>query len=95
MPSVILTRKNFFLLQAINDNIENLISSGLIKFWHDKHLYGYRKRIVSQKDPKVLNFEHLSGCFQLLIGGCLIGLVVFFGECVLMKWKGLKYEGKL
>ena len=94
MPSVIFTRKNFFLLQAINDHIDNLLSSGLIKFWHDKHLYGYRKRMVSEKDPKVLNFEHLSGCFQLLGGGCLISLVVFLMEFVVIKWQDRKLRGK-
>ncbi|KAL7017007.1 hypothetical protein ACKWTF_010225 [Chironomus riparius] len=94
MPSVILTRKNFYLLQAINDHIDSLTSSGLIKFWHDKQLYGYRKRNVSEKDPKILNFEHLSGCFQLLGGGCLISLVVFLMEFVLMKWKRRMNGGK-
>lgn len=87
MSTVIFTVKNFYLLAEINDHIDQLVAAGLVKFWHDKMLYGKYVKRHKTKEPKVLSFDHLLGCFQLWGAGCLMSLVVFLMEVALSKWK--------
>lgn len=76
---VIYTRKNFYLLGALNEKIEEIKSSGLLQYWHYK-----RKAILEpanvEKLPKVLTLEKLSGCFEIWAFGLCIGFLSFVIE---------------
>lgn len=79
--SVIYTRKDFYLVPAFNEIIENLKSSGLIKIWHERSI-NLKPKIREPDFPQQLRIEHLSGCFEIFGVGLLISLVVFIAECV-------------
>jgi hypothetical protein len=80
MPVVMYARKQFFLLPEINEQIKLLNANGLIRYWHDSSV-DRRKLMTSETaHPKVLKFHSMIGCFQILIFGCLVSLVVFIIE---------------
>lgn len=87
LPSVIYAKKNFYLLQAIDEVIEILSCAGLIEFWHNKYI---DKRFLNIRDPpfpKRLGLHHLSGCFLILSYGLGLSFAVFLGELFLSKFK--------
>lgn len=76
IPVVIYTKKNFFLLDALNEKIMILKASGLIKYWR----YPESLAINELKGPKVLMLSQLLGCFYILLIGVFISFVAFIGE---------------
>lgn len=77
VPVVIFTRKNFFLLEAINEKISIIQAAGLIEYWHSQSV---DQRFLNAQIPteaKMLTCQHLSGCFILLTGGLFAAFVVF------------------
>jgi hypothetical protein len=81
VPVVIYTKKDFYLLDVINEKIEDLKASGLIEYW----LLIAMNRKVKEKDlnePKVLSIQRLIGCFQILLFGYFLSLFVFIVEKV-------------
>jgi hypothetical protein len=81
---VIYTKKNFFLLDAMNEKIEQLKAAGLIEFWLFQEI---DKNIINVKEavqPKVLSLQHLSGCFQILLFGLVFSAVVFMIELLVI-----------
>jgi hypothetical protein len=80
IPLVIYCRKNFYLLDEINEKIEFLKASGLINFWHSQNI---RKRFLTVNNlnlPKILNIKQLSGCFHIVLLGTFVSFVVFLLE---------------
>lgn len=87
LPVVIYTRKNFYLLEAMNEKIEIFKSAGLIEFWLFKDI---DKRFLNEKEiihPKVLTLQHLSGCFWLLVFGIFLSISVLIIEFVTSKYR--------
>jgi hypothetical protein len=86
IPSVIYTRKNFYLVKAMDDMIENLKSAGLIEYWY---LQSFSKKISKKMtdDRKKLSFSHLSGCFQIWVGGCFVSFLGLIGELIVKSWR--------
>lgn len=85
IPSVIYANKNFFLIDTLNDKIQDLKSSGLIEFWKRKV---FVKNYKKQKDllpTPVINLTHLSGCFQFCVYCICVCLLVFIGEIISSK----------
>lgn len=80
-------RKNFFLIPKINGVVRNLVSAGLIDHWH----YNYIERKISKPDqdagPKVMTMIHLIGSFEVLAGGCAIGILCFLAELICHRFK--------
>lgn len=64
-PSVIYTRKNFFLGDNMNDVIEQLKTSGLIDYWQAQSFS--ERKLSDQRQPEVIKFEHVEGPFQFLV----------------------------
>lgn len=89
IPIVIYTKKNFYLLQAINEKIEILRAAGLIDYWF---LLSFSKEFGSKKSesPKVLTFSHLSGSFEIWMYGCILSFVMLILETIINKWKLLR-----
>ena len=71
----------------MDDIIENLKSAGLIEYWY---LQSFSKKISKEKsdDRKKLTLDHLSGCFQIWVGGCFVSSFGFVGELILKLWRG-------
>ncbi|XP_070508142.1 ionotropic receptor 21a-like [Chironomus tepperi] len=63
--------KNFYALKAMNQKIETLNAAGLIQYWYS---LSFMQDFSSHKEnpPKTLTFDHLSGCFEIWAGGCLV-----------------------
>lgn len=80
IPLVFYVKKDFYLLDALNDKIELLKAAGLINFWQSQDIH---IEILKDKSPnfaRVLKFTQLVGCFQLLLFGLLISFIVFLLE---------------
>lgn len=83
IPLVIYTKKDFYLLDAINEQIAEFQAVGLISLWQyedfDKRYFNTKQA----KQPKVLSTNQLMGSFQVLTFGHLIAIVVFTFELAL------------
>lgn len=76
MPIVIYAKKDFFLLDALNEKIEDFKAAGLIEKW--KYV-GRKYESEETRVPKRLILTHFSGCFYVLfIGWGLSSAVVMF-----------------
>lgn len=80
VPIVIYTKKHFYLNRALNEKIDSMNVAGLIEYWYSKQFL--KEIIKEEKSPEVLTFVHLSGCFQIWAGGCVLSLTVFVAEFV-------------
>lgn len=81
IPVVIYAKKDSFLLEAINEKIEAIQSTGLINKWH---LENIDKKFLrdGNSDLKAFSFEQLLGCFEILLYGLAACLIIFFIEHV-------------
>lgn len=81
VPIVIFTKKEFYLLKAINGKLESLKASGLMTLWHAQDTEKQFEHSKEQKEhPKLLTLEMLTGCFQVLIAGYLLSCIIFLIE---------------
>lgn len=80
IPIVVYTRRDFFLLSAMNKKIEDFKTAGLINFWISEDLNMEIMKKIDPTYPRVLTLAQLIGGFQLLLFGCLISFVVFIVE---------------
>lgn len=84
-PTVVYTRKNFYLVNSLNHIIQQFQASGLVQYWHSKML---DKTSISAKETKQaqqLRMAHLQGSFQLLCLGLVTSFVVFVTEWIFKK----------
>ena len=79
IPVVILTQKNFYLLDAFNQKLDILKASGLIDFWYQEDVKKKLKLDVA-KSPQVLSLTELFACFQILLFGMISSFLVFLAE---------------
>lgn len=65
----------------MDDIIEYLKPAGLIEYWY---LQSFNKKISKEvsDDRKQLTLDHLSGCFQIWVGGCVVSFLGFVGELI-------------
>lgn len=85
LPIVIYVRKDFFLLNEINDKILLFQAAGLIEHWHSKSVDSKFLNIVEPTVLKKLNLKHLYGTFQIWFGGCIVAGIAFVVELVIDK----------
>lgn len=76
MPAVIYTRKDFYLMEVINEKIQYFKAAGLVNYWH----FHVKKLDDGSVPRRVLNFQDLSGAFQILLYGCCSSFLVFIME---------------
>jgi hypothetical protein len=87
--SVIYTRRDFYLLDEMNNVIENLKSGGLIEFYHRQ----FFNRRSEQKVPKTverLTVKQFLGSFFILFSGLLVSFTMFLMEVAIRSWKSRK-----
>lgn len=76
-------RKNFFLIPEANKVIRNLVSGGIIEFWHYRYIdEKYVNEERSPNEPQVMTVDQLVGCFQLWACGCFIAIFSFVAELI-------------
>lgn len=84
---MIYSKKNFYLLDALDEKIDILKAAGLIEFWHFQDVDKRFLNVKEPKDPKVLTTKHLMGCFHILFFGCVASFMVLLFELLLTKMK--------
>ena len=92
IPTVFYFPKNYFLIEAIDEKIKALQSSGLIDYWtYNEH---FDKNLLNQKHdhqgPKQLTMQHLMIAFQILLLGYFFAIAVLIAEHFLHKRKIMK-----
>lgn len=81
VPVVFYIQKNSYLTEVLNEKIDDLKSAGLIDYWISKYLDPkYLKFKKSEQGPRKLNFNELSGAFQLLAFGSVVAATAFVIE---------------
>lgn len=85
IPIVIYTRKNFFLLHALNEKIDTFKAAGLVDYWFFKDYNLANATFRRIEGPKQLTVDKLAGCFKILSLGCSISFVVFIVEFIAQK----------
>lgn len=83
MQAVIVARKSFYLLEALNEKLEIIKSSGMIHSWIYDHKRNSRQD--ESKDKKELTIWQLVGPFYILLLGCALSLLVFMFELLFQK----------
>lgn len=83
IPEVIYTKKDFYLLHAINEKINIFVSSGLINFWSFENIDKLKLREVEKTYPEVLLLDQFKGCFGILMAGVVMSVIAFFCEIYL------------
>lgn len=85
IPIVAYTRKNFFLLDALNKKIDCFKAAGLIDYWFFNDYNLANATAKTFEGPKQLTVDKLAGCFKILSFGCGVSFVVFIIELVAQK----------
>jgi hypothetical protein len=75
IPMVMYTKKNFYLLDSINDKIESLKASGIINYWYFRPLQD-KSLFHLNKIQKALNLKNLFSCFQVLLFGYFLSSLI-------------------
>lgn len=82
-PTVVYTRKNFYLVNSLNHIIQQLKASGLVHYWHSKMLDKTSISAKASKQAQQLQIAHLQGSFQLWSSGLALSSIVFITELIL------------
>lgn len=77
---VVFTRKNFFLIRALNEKIETMKAAGLVEFWYYQHVDKRPLQAKDTKQPRALTTQNMIGCFHILIFGWILSLTAFVVE---------------
>lgn len=86
IPVVIYTKKDFYMIDALNNKIGILKAAGLIEFWHLKDLDKGLLNVKESNDPKVLKMEYIIGSFYVLLLGCLACIFIFLIELLVVRF---------
>lgn len=83
MPSYVVAymRKNHFLVNEINEKIDQLKSNGLLSYWIKQHtVYRHQKGATVNSNPSKLKMENVRGAFEILFYGLIISFIVLLLE---------------
>jgi hypothetical protein len=82
-PEVIYTQKDFYLLDKLSKNIENLKASGLIEWWHKQI---FKQNIQSKRSAlRALDMQDFQGCVLIVSCGLSVSFVVYCVEFLLKR----------
>ncbi|CRK90114.1 CLUMA_CG003832, isoform A [Clunio marinus] len=84
LPVVIYSLRDFYLLNALNEKILEMIKAGLIDQWKRESFRQGVLNVQESIEPKVLTVDDLEGSFLILIFGCLLGSIAFLCEKFLL-----------
>lgn len=78
--------KDFFMIKAIDDKLNLMISAGLIEHWIKSEInLRFWKTSSRKRERKQLNYSHLSGAFWIFFIGCSVSINVFILELIELK----------
>jgi hypothetical protein len=81
IPVVIYARKDFFLIDKVNEKIQLVQAAGLIDYWHSQAIDKKNlKADDSSGQPIKLSLRHLLGSFAIWMFGLIIALIMFMAE---------------
>lgn len=80
IPIVMYTKKDFYLLNAINRKIQQIIEAGLVEFWFLERVNSSYYMKKEESSPEILNMDELSGGFAILYLGLIFSSIAFFIE---------------
>lgn len=85
VPVSLYAKKNFFMFPAINEVLGHLLQAGLIEFWrlHDLDDNAINRKEIRQ--PEVIRMRDMQGGFRILVGGLIIGFILFSFENIFFK----------
>lgn len=87
VPVVIQTKKDFYLLEKINEKIEDLKAAGLMDYWNFKDIDRKLRNTENEgSEPKILNIDQFLGGFQVFVIGVVLSLVAFIVENLYLKF---------
>lgn len=84
VPIVIYSRQDFYLLNSINEEIEQLKASGLIDFWTYQSVKRDKTPTISSL-PKALQVKHFKGSFYIVALGWSVSFAAAVCECFIKK----------
>lgn len=85
IPIAMLSQKNFYLLDALNEKIELFKSAGLIDLWQTQDVDARNLKEKEPNYPQILSLHNLIGVFQIWLFGCVISLLAFICEASRLK----------
>lgn len=74
------TRKNFFLIEELNEKLEAFRTAGLIQKWYKDDL---NQTALNEKEsiaPRIISAHDVLGSFQILSFGLFASFIVFITE---------------
>lgn len=80
---VMITRKDFFLVDALNKKIELLKESGLIEFWRMQFIDMNSVTAKVRNHPQVITLDQMQGIVYILMIGYLVSVTAFWFEIAL------------
>lgn len=82
---VIYYRKNYFLIESINNVMNKLVSAGLVEYWHRKFVNEDYSKLRRNENRSAMTFDHLKGIIQLWAFCCCCSIICFFCEKIVHK----------
>jgi hypothetical protein len=79
IPQVFYAKKEFYLIDELNYQIEFLKASGLIDFWYHQFIDKVTKEIKAKRQ-EALTLNNFQGCFEILLLGYFVSFLVFLCE---------------
>lgn len=76
-------RRNHFLINEVNREIEALQSNGMLGFWIKTYTSYKHTKLKSQSLPSKLKMNNLKGAFQILLCGLLFSFFYFSAEVLI------------
>lgn len=80
IPIVMYTRKNFFLVDELNEALEAFRTAGLIGKWYNDDLKLDSRNEKELIGPKTITLHDVFGSFQILSFGLIASFIVFIAE---------------
>lgn len=89
IPAVNYVRKDFYLLDSLNEKMKFLEAAGFINFWHFQDVDNGILKRKDPRQPKVLDLTRLAGCFLILIVGWAISIIAVVIELFRANYKSI------
>lgn len=80
IPCVIYSRKDFFLLDEMNEKLGAMGAAGLIKFWYSEDFGKFIDDMRENMQARTLSLDDLMGCFSVLMFGLTVSFFAFTFE---------------
>lgn len=74
--------------ETFNEQIDRMISAGLVKFWYDQRFI-HAKPFMTHEEPRVLTYDQLEVGFCIWLISLAISVVQFFLEIIYSYFKYL------